>query len=385
MIEIPTTKESLSKLFYYIIKQFNVDQFPNFNGVYQFYLEENSFTYNFYIVVSEGKAEYREGIHNSPSLTIFSPVSVWYDICSEKLNGAWGWLTGKYQIKGSIYYLLVLKKLFKKKFNNQEIPGIDDSVKDFEVPKKRRWKKPDEVLIINGSPRKRDGFTYFYLRHLIKGIEKANVIVETVDLYDTKIQVEPCRGCFNCWLKTKGSCIITDDANELVQKIKNSYLTIFAFPLYIDSIPGKLKSLIDRLFIMVMPVFAPYKKLTRHPLWECQESYFGLFLINGFPEIEHFKPIIDVFQGVARNSHRPLVASILRPGAESLFQAPYYSNYLKKVLSAIEQAGTDLVEKGNISKTLLDQISSDFGVKKEIWRQGANLHWYLRSEEVKNK
>ena len=78
---------------------------------------------------------------------------------------------------------MVLNKLF-----SQEIPGIDDQIKDYEDPKKRKWNKPKKVLIINGNPRMKAGFTYFYLRPLIKGIEKADVIVEIVDVYDPKIK-----------------------------------------------------------------------------------------------------------------------------------------------------------------------------------------------------
>lgn len=381
MIAIPTTKDNLSDLFYYTVNLFDWKQFPNFKGVYQFRLTEANCDYDYYIEIAEGKAEYREGTHESPSITIHAPVSVWYDICNGRLNGAWGWLSGKYRIKGPLYYLKILNKLLGRKYTNEEIPKIEDEIADFEINKGRDWKKPDRILIINGSPRKKDGFTYFFLKHLIKGIEKAGVLVEIVDIYDDKFQIEPCRGCFSCWTKTNGNCIIKDDATELTQKVKNSYLTIFAFPLYIDSMPGKLKALIDRLFIMVMPVFVPYKRLTRHPVWSSQENYFALFSVNGFPEIEHFKPVTDTFKSIARNSHRPLITSIIRPGAEFLVTAPYCKNILDHVLSAIERAGEDLAVKGKVSKALLKTISSDFKIPKEIWRQGANLNWLLKSRK----
>lgn len=381
MIETPTTSDNLSNLFYYTINLYNHKQFPSFKGVYQFVLTEANCNYNYYIKFADGKAEYREGTHESPSITIHVPVSVWYDICSGRLNGAWGWLTGKYRIKGSFYYLRILNKLLGRKFTNEEIPGIEDKIADFETKRGRLWKKPDRILIINGSPRKKDGFTFYYLKHLIKGIEKTDVAVETVDIYDNKFQIEPCRGCLSCWVKTKGSCIIKDGADELVQKIKSSYLTIFAFPLYVDSMPGKLKVLMDRLFTMVMPVFVPHKKMTRHPVWNCQESYLALFCVNGLPEKEHFGPIKETFKGIARNSHRPLVATIFRPGAEALFAAPHCKNILDQVLFSIERAGTELATKGRVSKSLLKMISSGFNISKKSWRQGANLAYWLKTKE----
>ena len=40
MIETTTTKETLVRLFYYLVEQFDADRFAGFTGVYQFYLAE---------------------------------------------------------------------------------------------------------------------------------------------------------------------------------------------------------------------------------------------------------------------------------------------------------------------------------------------------------
>lgn len=377
MIEISSTKENLSNLFRYWVNLYDNKRFPDFKAVYQFVLEEDRETYYFYLSVSEGKAEYGEGKHDNPSITIYSPVSVWLDITSGKFSGTRGWLIRKYRIEGPLHYLRVFNKVFGKEFNNEEILGIDDKIQDFEISKKRFWKKPDKILVINGSPRKKNGFTYFYLQYLIKGIEQTGTEVEGISVYEKKLNIEPCRGCFTCWTKTNGKCVIEDAANELIEKVNNSYLTLYAFPLYIDSMPAKMKSFLDRQFITVMPVFVPYHNLTRHPIRNTKERYMALFSISGFPEIEHFRPAVETFKGIARNSHRPLIATVLRPGAES-FTAPPYRNYLKRILSSLEQAGRELVEQGKVSKRILKYISSDYGVSKELWRTYTNLHWLLK-------
>jgi hypothetical protein len=171
--------------------------------------------------------------------------------------------------------------------------------------------------------------------------------------------------------------VIKDDANELIETVNSAYLTIYAFPLYINSIPAKLKAFLDRMFITVMPVFVPYHNLTRHPLWNTKERYMALFSISGFLEIEHFKPIVETFKGIARNSHRPLVATILRSGAES-FTAPPYRNYLKKILVSLEKAGKELVEQGKISQRISKSISTNYHISKRLWLTYTNLHWLLK-------
>jgi putative sterol carrier protein/putative NADPH-quinone reductase len=372
MIKLLSTKENLSTLFLYWVNLYDKERFPDFEAVWQFVFEENGEEYLLYLTVSKGKAEFGEGRHKSPSITICSPVSVWLDITSGKLNGTWGYLTRKYRIEGPLHFLKAIDKVFGKKFT-----GAEDKIADFEIAEKRVWKKPEKVVIINGSPRQRSGFTYFYLQYLIKGIEQTGTIVEVINVYDKKLKIEPCRGCFTCWTKTNGKCVIEDDANELIRKVNDAYLTIYAFPLYVESTPAKIKAFLDRQFISVMPVFVPYHKLTRHPIREMKERYITLFSVSGFPEIEHFKPLVESFNGIARNSHRPLIAGILRPGAES-FTAPPLRNCLNEVLVSLEQAGKELIEQGKVSEKVLKSISSDFGISNELWRSFANLHSHLK-------
>jgi len=377
MIELTTTKENLSNLFRYWINLYNKEEYPDFEAIWQFIFSDENNTYLFYLVVSKGHVEYAEGKHNNPSITIQTPVSVWLDITSGKLNSTWGYFTRKYTIKGSLHYLKMLNKIFGKKFTNHDIIGVDDKVKDFEIAENRKWKKPNKILIVNGSPRVQNGHTYFYLQHLIKGIEKTSTEVEIINIYDKKYTIEPCRGCFACWNSKNEKCVMKDDANELIDKVKDAFLTIFAFPLYVDSMPAKLKAFIDRQFIATRPVFVPYKNLTRHPVKDNKESYMALFSVCGYPEIEHFSPVVDTFKGMARNFHRPLISTILRPGAES-FTAPPYRNYLLNVLEAMEKAGEELVMNGKVSKKVLDSISGNYGISKELWRDYANLHFALK-------
>jgi putative NADPH-quinone reductase/putative sterol carrier protein len=375
MIKMPSTREILSTLFSYMVNYYyDRERFPDFEAVYQFILKEGEQTFHYYISVLKGKAEYHEGEHESPSIKIHSPVSVWLDIASGRLNGFWGLLTRKYHIEGPLSCLRQMDKAFGKKI---DIPETREKIADFENPKKRIWKKPDSVLVINGSPRQDKGFTFFCLQYLLKGFESAGAKVEVVNIYDKRINIEPCRGCFTCWTKTDGVCVIEDDANHLLEKINNAYLTVYAFPLYVSSIPAKLKALLDRRFINLLPYFIPYQNLTRHPLRNKKERYMALFSVSGFPEIEHFKPLIETFKGISRNAHTPLIATILRPGAEALHGFPYGKNYLEKVLESLEQAGKEIIEKGGVSKNVTKVISKNY-IPLTTWREGTNLHWHLR-------
>ena len=367
-MEIRSVKENLAKLFYYTCELYDGKRYPDFEAVYQFILDEEGDVYRFHLAVAHGKAVFSEGDHDSPSLTVYSPASVWLDVASGRLNGAWGWLTGKYRIQGRLFYLRMFRKVFGRKIVNEEKTATSESWE---------WRRPGTVLIVNGSPRKKAGFTYQYLRHFITGMERAGAATEVIDIYDAKYVIEPCRGCFSCWIKSNGKCIIDDDANGLIKKMDNADLLVYAFPLYIDSIPAKLKALMDRQFIHVQPVFVPYDAMTRHPVRDCKGRALVLFSVNGFPEFGHFKPLIDTFKGIARNWNRQLLAAVVRPGAQSLYVGPPYYHYLKQVLTSLERGGRELIETGKVSKKLLKAISNDFGIPGHAWRNNANLHWLL--------
>lgn len=173
----------------------------------------------------------------------------------------------------------------------------------------------------------------------------------------------------------------------MIKQVSDAYLTIYAFPIYVCSIPAKLKALLDRQFIRVMPVFVPFHNLTRHPVRDKKERYMVLFSVSGFPEIKHFNPVVETFKDIARNAHTPLIATILRPAAE-FFVYPPYRNYLKNILSSLEKAGKELVQEGKIckiSKKILNFISSNYGISIKRWRNYANLHCFLKRKEIRNE
>jgi multimeric flavodoxin WrbA len=99
------------------------------------------------------------------------------------------------------------------------------------------------LLILNGSPKSGRSNTMNITRAFIDGFPKGTE-VEQIDLY--KKEIKPCLGCFSCWSKTPGECIIKDDMQEIYEKIKASDIIIESFPLYFFGMPSVMKCLTDR-------------------------------------------------------------------------------------------------------------------------------------------
>ena len=72
------------------------------------------------------------------------------------------------------------------------------------------------ILLINGSPKGKGSNTYKLATAFINGLksdcEKQCAIEE---VHVNKLDLQPCLGCFACWNKTPGKCVINDDMKSV--------------------------------------------------------------------------------------------------------------------------------------------------------------------------
>lgn len=97
------------------------------------------------------------------------------------------------------------------------------------------------ILVISTSPRKH-GNSDILADCFIKGATENGHNIEKITLIDKNINF--CKGCLVC--QEKKACIIKDNANEIVEKIKNADIVVFATPIYFYEMSGQMKTLIDR-------------------------------------------------------------------------------------------------------------------------------------------
>ncbi len=97
------------------------------------------------------------------------------------------------------------------------------------------------VLILSGSPRK-NGNSDILCDQFAKGAKEAGNSVEKIRVSEKKIGY--CKGCYAC--EGTGVCAIKDDMAEILQKMIDADVIVFASPVYFYSIDAQLKALIDR-------------------------------------------------------------------------------------------------------------------------------------------
>ncbi len=83
-----------------------------------------------------------------------------------------------------------------------------------------------------------------------------------------KIQVNGCLGCNAC--RYEKPCIQKDDFNQLIPKIKEADLIVFASPLYFWTISSKIKAFIERFYCIAKPdKHPPLGRYETYPIPDC--------------------------------------------------------------------------------------------------------------------
>jgi multimeric flavodoxin WrbA len=231
-----------------------------------------------------------------------------------------------------------------------------------------------KITIFNGSPRAENGNTHVMVEAFMKGAVQAGAEVENVFLL--KKEINHCRGCFSCWLKTPGECVIKDDMAELLEKFVNSDIVVFATPLYIDNVTGIMKNFMDRIIPVADPHFGKDKG------GECVhvarfEKIPKLVIISscGFPEQSHFQVLELLFKRISRNMRTEVVGEIYRGAGSVLKEVPFILKpIIHRYKKLLQKAGREIVENQRLSAETKTKLEKPL-ISEERYIAAANEHF----------
>lgn len=109
-----------------------------------------------------------------------------------------------------------------------------------------------KVVIFNGSPRM-DGNTTTILDAIARGVRDMGAEAKYYTLFKMKFMA--CQSCFAC--RVKDTCIINDELQEALEKIKAADAVVIGSPIYMMQMTGPVKNLYDRLFPLMDMDFNP--------------------------------------------------------------------------------------------------------------------------------
>ncbi len=80
------------------------------------------------------------------------------------------------------------------------------------------------------------------------------------------MDIQPCRGCFSCWVKTPGSCVIrADDQEQILRAWAEADLIAWLTPITFGGYAPELKKTLDRIIPVLLPFFIKLRGETHHP------------------------------------------------------------------------------------------------------------------------
>ena len=220
-----------------------------------------------------------------------------------------------------------------------------------------------KVLAILGSPRPNKSNTGVILQEFLKGVSSRGAHVETIYLKEKSINF--CIGCNTCWIETPGVCIFKDDMPELLDKVIECDILVYATPLYNYNMTSLLKCFQERLHPLIDPHLVKTGKTYRHPQRYEKSRKMVLISTCGLPEVSHFEGLRQIFRQIEWSSQVQLIGELLMPAAELLKKESLQEKFGVN-LQAAYQAGIEVVSEGKISKKVEDQIQKSHLTPDEV-------------------
>ena len=232
------------------------------------------------------------------------------------------------------------------------------------------------VLALNGSPRAGAGATSKLLKPLLSGMREAGAQTELVNVRD--LGLEPCIGCYACWVQTPGECIHVDGMTRGLASWSMADLVVIGTPVYHGSMTGLMKTFLDRLLPRYEPwlVASPHVEGgSVHPARCAEPGRMVLVSPCGFPGFHNFDALVHTFRHIARMHGMEMAGEILRPFAEPL-RLRALQGLFEDFFETVRQAGREIIDSGAISEAAQSELAKDLlpgDVSQK--RQMANEHW----------
>jgi multimeric flavodoxin WrbA len=137
-----------------------------------------------------------------------------------------------------------------------------------------------KALILDGSA---DGSSRRVIDALAAQIKAKGWDVDAIALREKRIA--PCEGCFGCWIRTPGECIVKDDAPAVTGAMVASDLVVLLCPVTFGGYSSELKKALDRSIGLVLPFFETIGGEVHHSArYERHPSMLGVGVMRAADE-----------------------------------------------------------------------------------------------------
>lgn len=122
-------------------------------------------------------------------------------------------------------------------------------------------------------------------------------------LFATENDLKPCIGCFKCWLKTPGICIMKNSSQNISKDIIESDLLIFVTEIKYGSYSTAIKRVWDKQLPLLLPFFTIINNEMHH---SARYKKYPNIMVVGYGEnitVEEEKTLSSLVTANAVNFH----------------------------------------------------------------------------------
>lgn len=199
-----------------------------------------------------------------------------------------------------------------------------------------------KFITFNGSPAGRNSSTNVICQAFLQGALRAGAEVENIFLTDHRI--EYCQGCFTCWFKTPGQCVISDDMSDLLAKYNRADVVCFATPVFTWNMTANLKAFIDRLAPLKSPLITEQNGNFDLDDRAAKTQKFVVIANCGFPGENNFATLRAVM-----SSCQPVLEIYRSCGKLLKSQDAKIQAKVRQYLQVVDAAGFELAKDGKVS------------------------------------
>ncbi|MEX1308702.1 MAG: flavodoxin family protein [Eubacteriales bacterium] len=158
-----------------------------------------------------------------------------------------------------------------------------------------------KITIINGAPT--DEWVAF--EQAIDNLKEDLSSKHEVEIFTVRdMNIKYCIGCFGCWVKTPGRCMLKDDMETILKSIVKTDVQLFLSPAIAGYISSDAKKVMEREIPTLLPYLRCFDAELHHPLRYEKAPDLGVILMDDGQLDDETRAItFDTFDRLVHNFH----------------------------------------------------------------------------------
>lgn len=128
------------------------------------------------------------------------------------------------------------------------------------------------------------------------------------------LDIAPCQGCFGCWVRNPGECLIDDESKTIVRAIVQAELLVLFTAVTFGGYSSELKKALDRGICLVSPFFMKIQGETHHePRYKRMPRLLGVGVMKA-RDVQCEQIFASLVRRNSINLHSPACAAVVIDG-----------------------------------------------------------------------